>query len=154
MIFYCPSCRKEVELVATGTITTKSGRVAYKATCPVCGLDLTEFAAVPPPPQITPTPPPEPEAVKAQVVEPVPDQLPIPVASADETIKAYIGSLEETPDPPTPTPTTPASVDVSVQSALNQAVKTVTETPLAETEPKTVTPTDVEEFPIDSSAQT
>jgi pyruvate dehydrogenase E2 component (dihydrolipoamide acetyltransferase) len=43
MLFYCPNCQKEVEAQETGTVTTKSGRVAHKAPCPTCGQDMTEF---------------------------------------------------------------------------------------------------------------
>lgn len=43
MIFFCPACDKEYEAVVKETITTGSGRVAYKADCPVCGQDLAEF---------------------------------------------------------------------------------------------------------------
>lgn len=43
MLFYCPNCRKEYEVESTNTITTNSGRVAYKANCPGCGQDMAEF---------------------------------------------------------------------------------------------------------------
>lgn len=43
MKFYCPSCQKEYEVEPSETITTKSGRVAYKANCPVCKTDMAEF---------------------------------------------------------------------------------------------------------------
>jgi hypothetical protein len=43
MKFYCPSCQKEYEVEPKETITTKSGRVAYKATCAVCATDMAEF---------------------------------------------------------------------------------------------------------------
>ena len=42
-MFYCPNCRKEYEIQSTNTITTNSGRVAYKANCPRCGQDMAEF---------------------------------------------------------------------------------------------------------------
>ena len=44
MLFYCPNCRKEVEIEKeSAPIITKSGRVAHKANCPTCGQDMAEF---------------------------------------------------------------------------------------------------------------
>lgn len=43
MKFYCPNCEQERETEPLQTITTKSQRVAYKAKCPVCSLDMAEF---------------------------------------------------------------------------------------------------------------
>jgi hypothetical protein len=43
MIFYCPNCKKEVDVTPESTITTQNQRVAYKAKCPVCGQDMVEF---------------------------------------------------------------------------------------------------------------
>ena len=43
MLFYCPNCRRECESQPENKIVTKSGRVAYKAVCPVCGMDMAEF---------------------------------------------------------------------------------------------------------------
>ena len=42
-MFYCPNCRAEREAEPTNTITTNSGRVAYKANCSECGQDMAEF---------------------------------------------------------------------------------------------------------------
>ena len=43
MLFYCPNCRDEKEVETETTITTKSGRVAHLATCPVCKQSMAEF---------------------------------------------------------------------------------------------------------------
>ena len=43
MLFYCPSCREEYDVETKTTITTKSGRVAHIAPCPVCEQDMVEF---------------------------------------------------------------------------------------------------------------
>jgi hypothetical protein len=43
MLFYCPNCRQEKNVEPVSTITTLSGRVAYKANCPVCNQDMAEF---------------------------------------------------------------------------------------------------------------
>jgi hypothetical protein len=43
MLFYCPNCKQEQEVEPKETITTKSKRLAYKASCPVCNQDMAEF---------------------------------------------------------------------------------------------------------------
>lgn len=43
MRFYCPNCREEKDVESEATITTLTGRVAYKASCPVCKQDMAEF---------------------------------------------------------------------------------------------------------------
>lgn len=43
MRFYCPNCREEKDVEPEATITTLTGRVAYKASCPVCKQDMAEF---------------------------------------------------------------------------------------------------------------
>ena len=53
MIFYCPNCQQEVEAMVRETLTTKNQRLAYKANCPRCGQDLSEFM----PPTTATTPP-------------------------------------------------------------------------------------------------
>jgi hypothetical protein len=119
MIFYCPNCRREIETEPATTITTKTGRVAYKASCPTCGLDLAEFAtpqspAPSPPPQapiqssisppaepvtVTPVPVPittEPAIATLQPVEPSePALAPPAVVTADESIQAYMETLAD-----------------------------------------------------------
>lgn len=56
MRFYCPNCREEKDVEPEATVTTLSGRVAYKASCPVCMQDMAEFIpgeqTTPPPTQL------------------------------------------------------------------------------------------------------
>ena len=43
MIYYCPQCRKEVEIKDRETQVTLSGRVAHKSNCPTCSEPVVEF---------------------------------------------------------------------------------------------------------------
>lgn len=152
MNFYCPSCRKEVDLEPTGTVTTKSGRIAYKASCPVCGLDLTEFAANAPKPVPAATveapkiPNETPLETKVQVELPSPS---LPSATADETIKAYITLPDE--EEPVAISKQPTEA-VTATTTENQTVEAVDKEPVTEEAPTPTPPTVVEEFPIESTS--
>ena len=59
LYFVVDNIEDEFELEPTNTITTKTGRVAYKANCPVCNQDMAEFLPPSPPtaPVLVPHPP-------------------------------------------------------------------------------------------------
>ena len=88
MLFYCPNCRHETEVEPRETITTKSGRVAYKANCPVCGQDMAEF--IPPKSDQTALEKPEIEKELAS-----PEEKPTDL----EAVKPVDGSITPPPQP-------------------------------------------------------